>query len=414
MPAEGVRVAAMARPDSLEDAASGSALSSIAVTDVEGRYRLENIPAGLYLIMAGKVALPTFYPGALDFGGAKTIAITPGADVNGIDFVVDDASIPIGDEIAPSWTIPFQVRVEEGGKLPLWSSAGTTQLAMTRKTDGVRTTRALNGSFISLQFRSVLAPEEYVVRIENLPEGYSVKSMTFGSADLLQTALSLSRSDFTLSAPSFLTFGQRTVASRLGTSTSSLAITLGTDPTTPPASGFRIVGRVGGPGINTVGLSGVPGILYADGAFEFRGVLPGRYLIMTDGNPGSTRGAAIVVGERDLSGIELQDLPVMPFDVRAASAPAPSANLPDGPIPMPSLHGRVLEEQTGRPVADGTAIVTGVSRMEHAVDADGYFEIHLLPGAYRLEIESFGHATIRRDIVLTEDNLNLELSAERL
>jgi protocatechuate 3,4-dioxygenase beta subunit len=62
-PAASVRVSAMAVPEAGAVVNSATALVSIAMTDSEGRYRLENVLPGRYYIMAGFVDLPTYYPG---------------------------------------------------------------------------------------------------------------------------------------------------------------------------------------------------------------------------------------------------------------------------------------------------------------------------------------------------------------
>ena len=71
VPAAGVRVSAMAQPDSAQELSSAAALVSIAETDEAGRYRLENVPPGRYYIVAGRVDFPTYYPGAQEMTGGK-------------------------------------------------------------------------------------------------------------------------------------------------------------------------------------------------------------------------------------------------------------------------------------------------------------------------------------------------------
>src|SRR5215471_19690446 len=66
MPAAHVRVAAMVRPDSAQDSNSVSSFASLTETDDLGRYRLENVPPGHYYIVAGRVDLPTFFPGKVE------------------------------------------------------------------------------------------------------------------------------------------------------------------------------------------------------------------------------------------------------------------------------------------------------------------------------------------------------------
>jgi Spy/CpxP family protein refolding chaperone len=91
-PAAGVRVAAMTRSESLEDSLKASALVSLTQTDEAGRFRLENIPPGQYYIAAGRVDMPTYYPGTLDTTGRTVVSITAGQTVSGIEFAVLDAS----------------------------------------------------------------------------------------------------------------------------------------------------------------------------------------------------------------------------------------------------------------------------------------------------------------------------------
>ena len=58
-PFPGIRIAAVAQPDSLAENRNSAAMSALAETDAAGRYRLENVPPGKYYIAAGSVSLPT-------------------------------------------------------------------------------------------------------------------------------------------------------------------------------------------------------------------------------------------------------------------------------------------------------------------------------------------------------------------
>jgi len=75
-PASGVRVTAM-REDTTD--AALRAMSSLTQTDSTGRYHLDNVPAGRYYIAAGRVDLPTYYPGTLDMTQGTTISISSAA-----------------------------------------------------------------------------------------------------------------------------------------------------------------------------------------------------------------------------------------------------------------------------------------------------------------------------------------------
>jgi ferric-dicitrate binding protein FerR (iron transport regulator)/Spy/CpxP family protein refolding chaperone len=88
-PASGVRVTAM-RSDAADNTLR--AMASLAVTDEAGRYRLENVPPGDYYITAGRVDVPTFYPGTLEMAKGTALPVSSAATIPDIDFVVQDAS----------------------------------------------------------------------------------------------------------------------------------------------------------------------------------------------------------------------------------------------------------------------------------------------------------------------------------
>jgi hypothetical protein len=46
---------------------------------------------------------------------------------------------------------------------------------------------------------------------------------------------------------------------------------------------------------------------------------------------------------------------------------------------------------------------------------DGRFEFtRLLPGSYELEVQAFGHSTIKKTIVIGEDDVNFDFNATPL
>jgi hypothetical protein len=90
-PIPGIRMAAIARPQSLDEAVTSAAMSSLAETDEQGRFTLESIPPGRYYIAAGRLDAQTYYPGTVDMATAKEVAITPGSTVSGIDFTLGDS-----------------------------------------------------------------------------------------------------------------------------------------------------------------------------------------------------------------------------------------------------------------------------------------------------------------------------------
>lgn len=89
----GYRVVAIAA----NEAEGGSlALSSLAQTDREGRYRLEDMPPGRYYVAVGPLRNVTYYPGVTDVTLATVVSI-PGAggipSVQNLDFAVAPATV---------------------------------------------------------------------------------------------------------------------------------------------------------------------------------------------------------------------------------------------------------------------------------------------------------------------------------
>src|SRR5262245_39327343 len=132
----GVRVAAVAVPESKTDTTNGTAMVSISETDADGRYRLENIPPGRYYIAAGRVDLPTYYPGTQEMRTGTIIAIAAGSHSAGMDFTLNDSSAGRAANRGftlilsgtPTVPIPVEVRVDGGGKIPAFGSAGFTRI----------------------------------------------------------------------------------------------------------------------------------------------------------------------------------------------------------------------------------------------------------------------------------------------
>lgn len=91
-PATGIRVTAM-RTDAMDDALR--AMVSLTQSDSSGRYHLENVPAGRYYIAAGRVDLPTYYPGTLNMTQGTTVSISSATALAGIDFVIQDTSAAV-------------------------------------------------------------------------------------------------------------------------------------------------------------------------------------------------------------------------------------------------------------------------------------------------------------------------------
>jgi len=401
-PAAGVRVSAMVPPDAGVDAAFAASFSALAQTDDEGRYRLEGIPVGRYYIVAGRVDLPTFYPGTGDMMQARIFSIAPGGALSGIDFVMMDTSVrsaatsdPYLGMISgpPSVTIQVNVAVEGGAKFPVSAFGAFTGIRFTDQFLGSQVTQLLRNSFsVGLSGST----PEYRVRIENLPDGYIVKSMTYGTTDVLNNSLKFPPT--------------------AGPNSSGLNITLATVPL-PAGPGVRVTGRAKDNVPRAIFLSGTSGTLYSDGTFEFRGVLPGRHSIAALGTSTlSSLGASIVVGDRDLDGVDLGPSAVLPLDVNSPKEPGPVGVLTPGTVlPLASFRGRLIEETTGKPIEEGTMKLIGRDTVVATVGPGGQFEFaRLLPGTYNVEVRIFGHANVLQPIVIGNDDVREDVKALRL
>lgn len=109
-PIAGLRVAATE-----SDIRNGDiALVSIAITDGAGRYRLENLPRGRYLVMAGAIDLPTYFAGVTAREKATSVMVDEGRVTEQIDFkgpfVSFDGRVAFDDGVAAlSGSLPLKL-----------------------------------------------------------------------------------------------------------------------------------------------------------------------------------------------------------------------------------------------------------------------------------------------------------------
>src|SRR5215216_119557 len=60
----------------------------VALTDNDGRYRLPNLPAGRYFVLAGMVGQATFYPATVDIDAATIVTVAANATIDGLDITM--------------------------------------------------------------------------------------------------------------------------------------------------------------------------------------------------------------------------------------------------------------------------------------------------------------------------------------
>ena len=217
---------------------------------------------------------------------------------------------------------------------------------------------------------------DFRVVMENLPDSFEVKSIAYGSTDITKGSFRLTNANFpTLTC---LVRQAPSLDPSLGTIFSCLLELLVTDlellssanlypAVTPPSSVSITIGRaarassggvrVSGWAVNTDKrsflISGRPGVVFSDESFEFDGVPPGRHLVAAV-NTEIPKAAVIVVGDKNVEGIELKATFLLPIDVRVPTDPLPPGPYSAGTtLPMARLTGTVLDEETRKRISRG-------------------------------------------------------------
>lgn len=407
-PAVGVRVAALALPEAIKDLASSSSFAGLGETDAAGRYRLENIAPGRYYIVAGRVDAPTYYPGTVRPAEGTVVSIAPGVTVPGVDFVLNNASVGRASADSsgnPGWVVGLLVRVEGGGKVPLFASGRFPVLRFTRM-NARQIDAALNVPNVTLPY------PDYRVTLEDLPEGYSLKSLTFGSLDLKTSALQFAgvTNSANLTPAQVVALVLATPPAPVG---QSISVVL-TPPSVQSTRGVRVVGRIQGDARRSIYISGNPGAIYSDGTFEFVGVPQGRHTIVSlDTSLGNrSLGASLVVGDRDLVNVELEEVALAPAEPDRPTAPAAAGtHLPGSRIPTASIRGRVVDGDTHEPFNAGKVVINSNYSVTFSLNDDGRFEVaKLLPGKYVVEAIAFGIGTVSREVTIDEQDVSVDLS----
>jgi hypothetical protein len=381
-----------------------TAIANIGVTDNEGRFTVGGIPPGLYYIAAGRIDSPTYYPGTQDLKSATLVPVTASVAISGIDFRLADVGVVRATTSLQTIEVPVQIRVEGGGKIPVSSGSKVAVIRIARPG-----TSGGSGSTLAAASKiRVTSGTEFEVRVDNLPEGYAVQSMTYGSTDLRKERLHLPPVYFSIAD------GKSVIIPHAPSPTITVVLT--NSPKPVPPSGVRVTGQVTGNLFGTLHLSGTPGTLYSDGSFEFLGVKPGRHILAGLGTDRAF-GAFVVVGDRDVTGVELRDVAgPLPSDLSQPRQPEAAGTLAPGSVlPLTSLNGIVLDEASRRPLGDGILKLTGYNKSQYLfVDEQGRFTFpRLFPGTYTIEIDNAGHEPVKREFTVGSENITLELSARR-
>ncbi|HEX4997196.1 MAG TPA: TonB family protein, partial [Terriglobia bacterium] len=386
LPAVGVRVTAVLAPQGARPTGV-TAMVSLTETDTAGRYRLENIPPGRYLITAGLVDLATYYPGTPSMDSATAVPVAGNGVVSGIDFTMVVATgvtvsgrvvgsqgrtlnagsglvglLPVGaggatgvqtTRLNPDGSFSFEkvrpgaYRLELAPTGPITAAPlgltvvdhditglefiGVNMVAVTGSVvvEGGGLLPRLTVSFSPYEggrnpinssvgptgtFTARLASGDYRVSWNGLPAGYSLKAVTYGSANVLQEPLRVADSGdvqqaivFTLgvaSPPPWVRVSGRVRDAGNGAMPTRLTL--------EPATAASVAAALS-PSGSSLSSSALANTVITidrpeatpdpDGSFAFPMVPTGSYVIRANNAPWPL--ASIVVANQDVGGIDL-------------------------------------------------------------------------------------------------------------
>ena len=433
-----VRVTAMPDPKFDRNIAPGTTMTSLSRTDESGKFRLENIPPGHYFIAAGRVDAPTYYPGSLKMDEGKSILVESGILLSGIDYPINATSLfnsSVSDSLSTilrisssggastatlaslfslrntqssrsvpaTARIPIELTIENGKRIPATAGGDATELWISGVSpDTARFSAWLDDSYLNIPLPLPSRTDEYQVHIDNLPDSYRIQSMTYGSDDLTKTNLKLTAS------------ANAICGEPPNVDTQTLTVKLALAPPDTARSGVTVSGFAAAGEERYMYLSGTPGTFFTDGTFEFRNVLPGRYTLISrdTSRPPRPLGATIVVGDRDMTLIDLNAMPLaFAPNIPAPEGPRPAGGLAPGSIAaVGNLHGELISAGSRQPVY-GVVSVNGVPVV--STGKDGRFDIpNVLPGSYEFQFEVFNHYTLRQTVIVGEADKTVQFEAQ--
>jgi hypothetical protein len=329
-------------------------LLSLTQTDAAGRFRLENVPAGRYMIVAGFLDAPTYYPGVAAQPQATVISLAPGGEVTGIDF-----RIVVGTPLKFSGRV---IREDLGGApVSLPPASQPIQVRITGPRVPAQVIQvAADGSF---EFPSVR------------PGTYQVMAMGQGIRILQPITVTLAEKDvtgFVLRVPFIVQLGSSTKVEGGGPEPRFRLTLTGTGtPSTPPLN------------LPNTGTMQVPTGEYRVTAAD----LPAGYTI-----------AALVSGGVDLlaSPLKVTAAGVAPIEIRLGVS---------SPPPWVKVSGRVQ----GRGLLNETNVVTNsanLSPLNPIFYLDGSFEFpEILPGSYSIRAAGAGGTSLTSPLNVINSNM---------
>jgi hypothetical protein len=301
---------------------------STAIIDIGagGAFEFDNVRPGAYQIVVGPMVTMQPLP-----------VVVTDRDVSGVRVLIPDVVVVRGTVI-----------VEGSGPHPRF------QMAFAR-TDGPAAAAAPVNVTIGATFTAQLHSGQYRITTSGLPSGYSLKSMTLGTADTLAQPLKIAAGD---SEP--------------------IAVTLGVSSPPPwvKVSGRVIAGQTNAPGTSVTMSGAVAGdvlnaALSPNGSFEFSKVLPGSYTALVLPATALSASAALTVGTADVTNFEIR--PPVPKEVKGRIVIKRN-------VPMPRVVFSLA------PVGGGAIPATGAANLPANPQQDGSFTIALPEGERQITV----------------------------
>ena len=356
-PAAWVRVAALTvpagnmGPDSGPNYFNAGPPASIALADEQGRYRLENVPAGRYYILAGLAAEPTYYPNATttNTNNATIVTVGAGATIDNINFRL---LWPLGKRVTGRLNFPS---LAKGQTATLTGSKVEEFLEVPVRADG------------PFEFGSV-PPGLYLLTTFPPPPGLSPIAVSISKADV---------TGLTLTAPPTRTVTGRIVVQKTG-------------PIPQLLLSFFTTQSV------------VPATINPDGTFKVT-LHPARHRADVAGMPVGYSLASVRLGSADAT----EGYTVGNADVSGLVITI------NAPTTLPRVRGRLSGLDTAR--ASSTRVeLTGpiIGDLETQVQPDGSFEFPaVVPGLYSVRLPEIPEFTptklVVTDQALTEVQLRV-------
>ncbi|HEX4997231.1 MAG TPA: carboxypeptidase-like regulatory domain-containing protein [Terriglobia bacterium] len=174
MPAAGIRVGAIEENGPVRGA--NVSMVSLAQTDSEGRFRLDAVPRGRYIITAGPLDTTTYFPGTSERSNARTVELGADATVTGLDFRIAFARfagrIVWQDLSDPNQPSQDPATLDPGSAIP--------EINLAKGYPGLFAPVAKDGSF---EF-TMLRPDKYPINLGRQFERYRTE-VTIGDEDVV-------------------------------------------------------------------------------------------------------------------------------------------------------------------------------------------------------------------------------------